>query len=138
MKARLTPAILVVAVLSLTGAPAAMAVPDGIYKGEAEGELKVRIKVKDDRITKFESSVYAYCYSDSFIRSFAYPPAGRKGATAKIKANGSFKVVFKGSPTVSFNDDKRTLAGRFTGGRVTGSMKVRGLCTADSTFTARR
>ena len=56
----------------------------------------------------------------------------------KIKGNGSFKVVFKGSPDVSFNDDKRTLKGRFRGGRVTGSMKVEGLCSADTTFSARK
>ena len=138
MKARPTPAILILSALCLFAAPAAGAAPNGTYKGETAGESKVKIKVKNNRIIKFESSVYASCYSDNFIISFAYPPAGRKGATVMIKGNGSFKTVFRGSPNVSFNDDKRTLSGKFTGGRVSGSMKVRGLCSADTTFTAKK
>lgn len=138
MKARLTSAILILAAFGLCATPIASAAPNGTYKGQTEGELDVKIKVKKNRIVKFESSVYAICGYDGFIITFAYPPAGKKGASAKIKGNGSFKVVFKGSQTVSFNDDKRTLKGKFKGGRVTGSIKVEGLCSAETSFSAEK
>lgn len=118
--------------------PAATAAPNGTYKGKTKGGLPVKVKVKNNRIKLFDSSVYASCYLDNFIISFAFPPAGKEGTSTKISGNGSFNVVFKGDPDVSFNDDKRTLKGKFRGGRVSGSMKVEGLCTADTTFTAKK
>lgn len=139
MISRLTSATLVCfALLAGFGAANAAAVADGTYKGKEAGELEVKIKVKNNRITSFKSSVYASCYIDNFIISFAYPPVGKKGATIKIKNGGSFKTVFKSDPRVSFNDDKRTLKGKFNGNKVTGSMKVEGLCSAETTFTARK
>ncbi|MGK2932325.1 MAG: hypothetical protein ACSLFD_06100 [Solirubrobacterales bacterium] len=139
MITRLCSAILVSLALVLgLGAANAAAVPSGTYKGQTKGELDVKVKVKNNRITRFESSVYASCYLDNFIISFAYPPVGQRGKSTKIKADGSFRVVFKGDPDVSFNDDKRTLKGKFKGGKVTGSMKVEGLCSADTTFKAKK
>ncbi len=139
MTTRLTSAILVSLAFFLAFGPAnAAAVPSGTYKGKTEGKLDVKVKVKNNRITSFEASVYASCYLDNFIISFAYPPAGRRGSKIKIKGDGSFKVVFKGDPNVSLNDDKRTLKGKFRGGKVSGAMKVEGLCSADTTFKAHK
>lgn len=118
--------------------PAAQAVPNGAYKGQTDEEVEVKVKVKKNRIVHFETSVYATCYSGSHLITFAFPPSHQPKRRAKIKGNGSFKVVFKGDPDVSFNDDKRTLKGRFRGGKVKGSLKTEGLCSADATFTAKR
>ncbi len=120
------------------GIGTAAAVPNGTYKGKTEGKVKVKIKVKNNRIKKFESSVYATCYSYSGLQTVAFPPAGRKGAKVKIKGNGSFKAVFRGSPGSSLADDKRTLKGKFKGGKVTGSMKIEGLCSGKATFKAHK
>jgi len=139
MITRRTSAILAsLALLFGLGAAIAVAAPNGTYKGKTKGETEVKVKVKNNRITKFESSVYASCGLSNFIITFAYPPAGQKGKSTKIKGNGSFKVVFKGDPDVSFNDDKRTLKGKFKGGKVSGSMKVEGLCSADTTYRAKK
>lgn len=138
MKARTTAVILVLAAFGVIAAPPATAAPNGTYKGQTAGESDVKIKVKKNRVVMFESSLYAACGYDSFIITFAYPPAGKKGASTKIKANGSFKVVFNGSQRASFNDNKRTLKGKFKGGKVTGSIKVEGICSGDTTFTAKK
>lgn len=120
------------------GASNAAAVPSGTYKGHTKGELDVKVKVRNNRITKFESSVYASCYAGNYIITFAFPPAGQQGRSINIKGDGSFKVVFKADPRVSLNDDRRTLKGKVGGGRVSGSMKVEGLCSAGTTFKARK
>jgi uncharacterized protein with FMN-binding domain len=131
---RLLIACLVVAAAT---APVALAAADGKYKGHVKGDesAKVTVKVKDNRVTSFVGNVYASCGSSNFIITVAYPPAGMKGASAKIK-DGKFKVVFKGSPDVE--DDKRTVKGTFNGGKVSGSIKVEGLCSADDQYTAKR
>jgi hypothetical protein len=59
-----------------------------------------------------------------------------KGTSARIKKNGKFRVVFKGSPDVE--DDKRTVTGKFKGRKVTGRIKVEGLCSADEQYSAER
>ena len=139
MVTRLTSAILVsLALLLGFGATGAAAGPSGTYTGKTKGETDVRIKVKNNRITKFESSMYVTCYTGGLIFSYAFPPAGQKGKTIKIKGDGSFKVVFKADPRVSLNDDKRTLKGKFKGGKVSGSMKLEGLCEGDTTFKAHK
>ncbi|MBK8294798.1 MAG: hypothetical protein IPK93_08540 [Solirubrobacterales bacterium] len=139
MTARLLSATLISLALLLgieTGT--AVAVPNGAYKGKTEGKVGVTVKVKNNRIKKFTSSVYATCYSYSGLQTVAFPPAGRKGAKIKIKASGSFKVVFSGDPGGSPADDKRTLKGKFKGGKVTGSMKIEGLCSGKATFKAHK
>lgn len=138
MTVRLTSVITIVLVLCLGCAGGAAAAKNGTYLGKTKGEYPVKVKVKNNRVTLFDASVYASCGFSNFGIKFVFPPAGRKGATAKIKGNGSFKAVFKGSPDLSFADDKRTLKGRFRGNRVTGTMKVEGLCSADTTFSAKR
>jgi len=134
-------AITILASLTLlcgVGATFAVAAPSGTFKGKTKGETDVKIKVKNNRITKFESSMYVTCYTGGLIFSYAFPPAGQKGKTIKIKGDGSFKVVFKADPRVSLNDDKRTLKGKFKGGKVSGSMKLEGLCEGDTTFKAHK
>lgn len=116
----------------------AAAVPSGTYTGHTKGGLDIKVKVGNKRITKFGSSVYASCYAGNHFITFAFPPAGQKGRSIRIKGDGSFKVVFKAVPRVSLNDDRRTLKGRFGGGRVSGSMRVEGLCSAHTTFRARK
>lgn len=123
--------------VAAVAAPVAFAAGDGKYKGHVKGDksAEVTVKVKDNRVTKFVGNVYASCGLSNFIITVAYPPAGMKGASAKIK-NGKFKVVFKGSPDVE--DDKRTVKGTFSGSKVSGSIKVEGLCSADDEYTAKR
>lgn len=134
---RLTLALIGALAAAALLAPSAGAVGNGTYKGSVDGDTsaEVKVTVKDGRVTKFVAYVYASCGYENFITTVAYPPAGRKGASAKIKG-GKFKVVFKGSPDVE--DDKRTVKGTFSGGKVTGSILVEGLCSADVTYTARR
>ena len=123
--------------VAAVAAPVAFAAGDGKYKGHVKGDesAKVTVKVKDNRVTSFVGNVYASCGLSNFIITVAYPPVGMKGASAKIK-DGKFKVVFKGSPDVE--DDKRTVKGTFNGSKVSGSIKVEGLCSADDEYTAKR
>jgi hypothetical protein len=124
-------------VSAAVAAPVALAAGSGKYKGSVTGDesAKVTVKVKDNRVTKFVANVYASCGYSNLIITVAYPPVGKKGATAKIK-NGKFKVVFKGSPDVE--DDKRTVSGAFNGKKVSGKIKVEGLCSADERYSAKR
>jgi type 1 fimbria pilin len=140
MRRRARPLLLLALLVTLAAAllaPAALAVGNGTYRGNVTGDesAEVTVKVKDNKVTKFTANVYASCGYENFIISVAYPPVGMKGATAKIK-NNKFKVVFKGSPDVE--DDKRTVSGTFSGAKVTGSVLVEGLCSADVTYTAKR
>ena len=60
----------------------------------------------------------------------AYPPAGaQEGDLGEDRKSGKFKVVFKGSPDVE--DDKRTVTGTFDGKKVSGKIKVEGLCSVE-------
>jgi hypothetical protein len=129
--------LLVCLATALVAVPVALAAGNGKYKGTIKGDdsLDVTVKVKDNRVTKFTGSVYASCGLSNFIITVAYPPAGKKGATAKIK-DGKFKVVFRGSPDVE--DDKRTVTGKFNGKKVSGSIKVEGPCSADEQYSAKR
>ena len=138
MTIRPTSAILLVVALGLLGPPVAGAAPGGVYTGRTADDSKVRLKVERNRIVSFVSSVAATCWTGDYRARFVYPPAGRKGPSLKIKRNGSFGVVFGGSSNVSFNDDNRTLKGRFRGGSVTGKLRIAGLCDGQTTFTAER
>ncbi len=128
-----------VAVLALVGAlavPTALAAPNGTYKGKVKGgNDDVTVKVKDNRVKSFKASIFASCGLSNFIITVAYPPAGQRGKSAKIK-NGKFKAVFRGSPDVE--DDKRTIKGTFTGSKVSGTIKVEGPCSADGKYSAKR
>lgn len=124
------------AALALLLPTAALAAKNGTYKGNVDGDesATVAVKVKDGKVTKVVANVYASCGLENFIITVAFPPVGRKGATGKISGN-KFKVVFKGSPDVE--DDKRTVSGTFSGSKVTGSIVVEGLCSADVDYTAK-
>jgi len=115
--------------------PAAAAAPGGTYKGKIKGGgTAVKLKVKGNRVTSFTTSVYASCGLSNFLITVAYPPAGQKGRSAKIR-NGKFKAVFRGSPDVE--DDKRTIKGTFNASKVTGSVKVQGPCSASDKYSAK-
>lgn len=119
-------------------APVALAAGNGKYKGSVKGDESqdVVVKVKDNRVTKFVGHVYGSCGYTNLMLTVAYPPAGaKKGTSAKIK-NGKFKVVFKGSPDAE--DDKRTVKGTFNGKKVSGKIKVEGLCSVDKQYSAKR
>ena len=45
-------------------------------------------------------------------------------------------VVFKGAPDVE--DDKRTVTGKFDGSKVSGTIKVEGVCSGGGKYTAKR
>jgi hypothetical protein len=138
---RRTLTLIVTGALLIAGAASAAeagAARDGTYRGLDQGEAKVVLKVKNGRITKFTGTPLTSCGSaGTWLSTFAFPPSGRKGATIRIKGNGSFATVFKGTPGISFKDDNRTLSGRFKGSRVTGFMKIQGLCSAFTKFSAR-
>jgi hypothetical protein len=117
----------------------ASAAGDGTYKGSVVGDSSqdITVKVKKNRVNKFVAHVYASCGLTNMMITVAYPPAGaKKGTSAKIKDNGRFKAVFKGSPDVE--DDKRTITGRFKGRNVTGRILVEGLCSSDDKYSAKR
>jgi len=130
---------LLIAALAIAAiaAPVALAAGNGKYKGSAIGDSSqdVVVKVKDNRVTKFVAHVYGSCGYSNMMLTVAYPPVGKKGATAKIK-NGKFKVVFRGSPDVE--DDKRTVTGAFSGKKVSGKIEVEGLCSVDKQYSAKR
>ena len=136
MRARLPAVIVLLAVLST--AAVAYAAGNGTYRGTLDkGANKVELKVKNNRVTKFTASIYASCGSSNFNITVAYPPTGSKGKSAKISA-GRFSVTFQGDPTLDPDDDKRTISGKFTGGKVAGKIKVSGLCSAEGTYKAKR
>lgn len=131
----------VVALVAALALPAsASAAKNGTYVGKDEGNVKVVLKIKNNRVTFFEGNPSGSCYGiGSTLVAFAYPSAAqRPSASSKIKANGVFSAVFKGSPNVSFKDDQRVLTGKVRGNKVTGRMIVSGLCQADQKFTATR
>ncbi len=132
----LTRNVAVLALVAALAAPVALAAGNGTYRGKITGDTDVKVKVKNNRVTKFTTSIYASCGLSNFIITVAYPPAGQRGKSAKIKKNGKFKAVFKGSPDVE--DDKRTIKGTFNGSKVTGTVKVEGLCSADGKYSAKR
>jgi len=125
---------------ALTFPAAAGAAKNGTYVGKDEGKVKVVLKIKNNRVTFFEGNPSGSCYGiGSTLVAFRYPSAAqRPSASSKIKANGVFTAVFKGSPEVSFKDDQRTLTGKVKGNRISGRMIVSGLCQADQKFTATR
>ncbi len=84
---------------------------------------------------KFTASIQASCGLDNFPITVAYPPAGQRGKSAKI-TKGLFQAVFKGAPDIE--DDKRTIKGTFDGAKVSGTVKVEGLCSASGRYSARR
>ena len=125
-------------VLALLAAPYALAVEDGRYTGTEEaGANKVSLKVKDDKVVKFKATVNALCGSDDLSITVAYPPAGAQGAKAKIR-NKSFKATFRSDPSLTADEDKRTISGKFTGSKVEGEIKVSGLCAYEGAYSARR
>lgn len=119
-------------------APSVSAAPTGIYKGETANGQTVKLKVKRNRIRLFQTKIRATCYSGKYRIRFVYPPPARPGASLKIKADNSFKAVFNGSRRASLNDDRRTLKGKFLGRQVSGTIKLGGLCRAETTFAAKK
>lgn len=113
---------------------------NGTYVGKDEGKVKVVLKIKNNRVTYFKGNPSGSCYGiGSTLVAFTYPSAAqRPSASSKIKANGIFSAVFKGSPDVSFADDRRVLTGKVKGNKITGRMIVSGLCQADQKFSAFR
>ena len=116
------------------------AAKNGTYVGKDEGKQKVTLKIKNNRVIYFEGKPSGNCYGIGWtLVAFKYPSAAqKKNASTKIKASGSFTAVFRGSPDVSFKDDRRVLTGKVKGNRVSGRMIVSGLCEADHKFTATR
>jgi len=127
--------LLVLFACAVVAVPVALAAVSGTYRGKIKGNTDVTVKVKNNRVIKFTTSIYASCGLQNFIITVAYPPAGQKGKSARIR-DGKFKVVFRGSPDVE--DDKRTVKGTFTGSKVRGTVKVEGLCSAAGDYSARR
>ena len=131
-------ALAVLALLAPAGALAARAPATLTYRGKTEGRADVTVKVRAGRVTSFKASVYASCGTTNLLITVAYPPSGRRGATAPIR-DGAFRVSYQSDPTLDPEDDRRTIAGRLgRGGRVSGTIRIRGLCSADETWSARR
>lgn len=126
-------------ILALAFPGVAGAAKNGTYVGKDEGQVKVVMKIKNDRVTYFAGNPSGSCYGiGSTLVAFKFPSAAqKKGKTTPIKKSGVFSAVFKGSPSVSFKDDQRVLTGKVRGNRVTGRMIVSGLCQADQKFTAK-
>jgi hypothetical protein len=137
---RLSPLLLIAVAACLLFPASSLAARNGTYVGKDEGKVKVVMKIKNDRVTYFSGDPAGSCYGiGSTLVSFTFPSAAqRPSATSKITRNGIFSAVFKGSPDVSFKDDRRVLTGKVKGNKVTGRMIVSGLCQADQKFTAVR
>ncbi|MCB0856874.1 MAG: hypothetical protein KDB57_02010 [Solirubrobacterales bacterium] len=137
---RLSLLLLLAFVACLLSPASSLAARNGTYVGKDEGKVKVVMKIKNNRVTYFSGDPAGSCYGiGSTLVSFTFPSAAqRPSATSKIKSNGIFSAVFKGSPDVSFKDDRRVLTGKVKGNKVTGRMIVSGLCQADQKFTAVR
>lgn len=135
MKKKLTLFVILSLVgMAMTTTPA-LAARDGVYRGKTPGALDVKIKVKNNRVILFDADVY----TSIGITSFVFPPSGQRGRSVRIRANGSFRAVFQGSPgEFSWSDDKRVVTGRFRGNRVSGKMTVSGLISGQDTYSARR
>ena len=71
--------LLVLFVCAVVAVPVALAAVSGTYKGKIKGNTDVTVKVKNNRVTKFTTSIYASCGLSNFIITVAYPPAGQKG-----------------------------------------------------------
>ena len=125
------------ALLVPAGALAARTPPTVTYRGRTGGRAAVTVKVRAGRVTSFKASVTAACGTTNLPITVAYPPAGRRGASVAIR-RGAFRVTYKSDPALDPEDDRRTIAGRFARGRVTGTISVAGLCGAEDTFSARR
>ena len=80
MTARLTSVLAVTLALCLASGGLAAAAQNGTYRGKTEGEYPVKVKVKNNRVTLFDASVYASCGLSNFGIKFVFPPAGRAGA----------------------------------------------------------
>ncbi len=131
-------ALAVPALLAPSASLAARVPPTTVYRGRTDGRSAVTVKVRSGRVTSFKASVYASCGTSNLLITIAYPPSGRRGATAPIR-NGAFRVSYQSDPTLDPEDDRRTIAGRVgRGGRLSGTIVVRGLCSADETWSARR
>lgn len=138
MRRRLLVPLTSLALLAPAAALAATTPPTTVYRGKTEGRSIVTVKVRAGRVTSFKASVYASCGLSNLLITIAYPPAGRRGASTPIR-DGRFSATYRSDPTLDPEDDRRTIAGRFRrGGRLAGTIKVRGLCSADETYTARR
>jgi hypothetical protein len=138
MRGRLALLLTAPALLLPAGALAARAAPTTTYRGRTGSDVAVTVKVRDGRMTSFKTSVHASCGSTNLSITVAYPPSGRRGASAPIR-NGSFSVTYRSDPTLDPDDDRRTLTGRLgRGGRLSGTIRVAGLCSAEETYSARR
>ena len=118
---------------------AARVAPTVTYRGKTAGRSDVTVKVRDGRVTSFKGAVYASCGTTNLLITIVYPPAGaRRGTSAAIRG-GAFRATYQSDPELEPQDDRRTISGRFgRGGGLTGAIRVRGLCTADTTYSARR
>jgi hypothetical protein len=130
--------VILAAVVPAVALAAARAAPTITYKGKTDGRSDVTVKVRDGRVTSFKASVYASCGTSNLLITIAYPPVGRRGTSAAIRG-GAFRATYQSDPDLEPQDDRRTIAGRLgRSGALTGTIRVRGLCTADATYSASR
>jgi hypothetical protein len=138
MRRRLLLPLAALALFVPAAALAARAAPLATYRGRTGGNAPVTVKIKGGRVISFKTSVAASCGSSNLSITVAYPPSGRRGASAPIR-NGAFSITYRSDPTLAPEDDRRTLTGRLgRGGRLSGTIRIAGLCTADQTYSARR
>ncbi len=129
-------ALALIAACGALAAPNVLAASNGVYTGKIKGgNTNVTVKVKNNRVTRFTASISASCGLSNFVTTVAYPPAGQRDKSARIRG-GKFKAVFKGSPEVEA--DRRTITGTFNGSRVNGTIKLEGPCSAEGKYSARR
>jgi hypothetical protein len=138
MRRRLLVPLAALALLAFAAGALAATAPTVTYRGRTDGRSLVTVKVRAGRVTSFKANVYASCGSTNLLIAIVYPPSGaRRGTSAPIRDH-AFRVSYRSDPTLDPEDDRRTLTGRFASGRLTGAIRVRGLCSADATYAARR
>jgi hypothetical protein len=116
--------------------PASAAAPSGTYRGDTSQNRTVHVKVKNGTIKNLSFSVYTRCGIGG----------SGGGATdvlvvrnAKVKKNGTFKVVSKGDSSNGLATYE--LVGKVTKKKITGSIEQffrNGCQTFDLTFSAKR
>jgi hypothetical protein len=108
---------------------AALAAPEGNYKGSVTGDSgKVKFKVDGSKVKKFEiDGVYADCYGGGQLVTVFVP-------SAKIK-NNSFKTTYIPDQESDF---MVTLEGRFNGSKASGTVLGEGVCGYEEEWTAKK
>jgi hypothetical protein len=137
--------LLVLLACAVAAVPALAAAFDGKYTGKATnlaGDFKygkVTVKVAKNKVTYLEIEAVTTSGCGGFMDVVFAPKDPETqiiGGSAKIGANGGFKVKYR--PVRSIEDQHTTIKARFSGGKVRGTFASTDLCVNEGRFSAKR